>query len=54
MDASVNLVSSALSNIGTLFTFTLDLITKNELAMVFVGIPLVGAGIGLFHRLTGH
>lgn len=54
METSVNLVTSALSNVGTVFNQVLTMIQGNELAMVFVGIPLVGAGIGLFHSLIGH
>lgn len=49
-----NLITSALSNVTTIFTAAVDMITGNSIAMVFVGIPLVGAGIGLFHRLIRH
>lgn len=48
------LITSALSNVTTVFTSAVNMITGNEIAMVFIGIPLVGAGIGLFHRLIRH
>lgn len=47
-------ISSALANVSTVFTQAVTMITANEIAMVFIGIPLVGAGIGLFHRLIRH
>lgn len=47
-------VAGALENITTVFNSATTMIQNNEVAMVFVGISLVGAGIGLFHRLIGH
>ncbi len=52
MDAGM--ITSALSNVSTIFNQAVTMITGNEIAMVFVGIPLIGAGIGLFHRLIRH
>ena len=48
------MITTALANVSTVFTQAVTMITGNEVAMVFVGIPLVGAGIGLFHRLIRH
>lgn len=48
------MITTALANVSTVFTQAVTMITDNEVAMVFVGIPLIGAGIGLFHRLIRH
>ena len=48
----VSLVSDALSNISTIFTQATNMITGNAIAMVFIGFALVGAGIGLFRKIT--
>ncbi len=48
------MITTALANVSTVFTQAVTMITGNEVAMVFVGIPLIGAGIGLFHRLIRH
>lgn len=48
------LISNALSDVPTVFNSAMQMIEGNEVAMVFVGLTLAGAGIGLFHRLTGH
>lgn len=55
MDGSsaASLISSALSNVTEVFQAAVTMITGNEIAMLFVGIPIIGAGIGLFHRLIG-
>lgn len=50
---NVSLITSALTNVQTVFTQAVNMITGNEIAMLFVGIPIIGAGIGLFHRLIG-
>lgn len=54
MEGATNLVSSALANVATVFTQATSMITDNAIAMVFVGISLVGGGIGLFHRIIRH
>ena len=48
------MITTALANVSTVFTQAVTMITGNEVAMAFVGIPLIGAGIGLFHRLIRH
>ena len=48
------MITTALANVSTVFTQAVTMVTGNEVAMVFVGIPLIGAGIGLFHRLIRH
>lgn len=49
-----SMITAALANVTTVFTQAVTMITGNEIAMLFVGIPLIGAGIGLFHRLISH
>lgn len=51
MEGTTSMISSALANVTTLFTTAVDMITGNEIAMVFIGIGLVGGGIGLFKRI---
>lgn len=53
MEGASSMISTALANVTTVFSQAVTMITGNEIAMVFVGIPLVGAGIGLFHSLIG-
>lgn len=53
MEGATSMISTALSNVTTVFNQAVTMITGNEIAMVFIGIPLIGAGIGLFHRLVG-
>ena len=46
-----NVISSALENVSTVFTSAVDMITGNPIAMVFLGIGLVGGGVALFRRI---
>lgn len=48
-----SMISTALTDVTTVFNAAVTMITGNEIAMLFVGIPIIGAGIGLFHRLIG-
>ena len=54
MEGAASMITTALANVSTVFTQAVTMITGNEVAMVFVGLPLIGAGIGLFHRLIRH
>lgn len=45
-------ITAALSNVTTIFTQATTMITGNEIAMVFIGFTLVGAGVGLFRRVV--
>ena len=47
-------LTSALTDVTTIFNQAVTMITGNTVAMLFVAIPCVGAGIGLFHRLIRH
>lgn len=53
MEGATSMLTSALANVTSVFNTAVTMITGNEIAMLFVGIPVVGAGIGLFHRLIG-
>ncbi|MBQ5883917.1 MAG: hypothetical protein IIW72_05245 [Clostridia bacterium] len=48
----VNLVTSALQNVTSSFTTVTEMVTTSELAMVFIGFAIAGAGLGLFRRLV--
>lgn len=52
MEGTTSMITSALSDVTTVFNQAVTMITGNPIAMVFVGIPLTGAGIGLFRMLT--
>ena len=54
MGEATNMITTALTNVTTVFNQAVTMITGNEIAMLFVGIPIIGAGIGLFHRLISH
>lgn len=53
MEGATSMITTALANVSTVFNQAVTMITGNEIAMLFVGIPIIGAGIGLFHRLVG-
>lgn len=46
------MIATALENVSTVFSAAVDMITGNAIAMLFVGISVAGAGIGLFRRVT--
>lgn len=52
MEGTTSMVTAALSNVTTVFNQAVTMITGNEVAMTFVGIPLIGAGIWLFRMIT--
>ena len=54
MEGAASMVTNALANVSTVFTSAVGMITDNAVAMVFIGISLAGAGIGLFHRVIRH
>ena len=47
-------ITGALTDVTTVFNSALTMIQGNEIAMFFIGIPVIGAGISLFHRLIQH
>lgn len=51
-EGATSMITSAISNVTTVFNAAVTMITGNEVAMVFVGIPLIASGIGLFRCLT--
>lgn len=51
--AAPSMIATAISNVTTVFNQAVTMITGNEIAMTFIGIPLIGAAIGLFHRVVG-
>lgn len=54
MEGATSMIQTALANVTTVFNQAVTMITGNEIAMLFIGIPIIGAGIGLFSRLIGH
>lgn len=52
MEGAANMITSALSNVTTVFNAAVDMATGNPVSMVFVGFALIGAGLGIFFRLT--
>lgn len=51
-ESPVNVISSALGDVGTIFTSVSGLITGNPIAMVFIGFSLAGSGVLLFRKIT--
>lgn len=51
MEGVSNMITTALENVSTVFNAAVDMISGNAIAMLFVGISVVGAGIGLFRRV---
>lgn len=47
-----SLVTQALSDVTSTFTTVTDMVTDSQLAMVFIGFAIAGAGLGLFRRLV--
>lgn len=50
MEGATNLVTQALANVGAIFTQAVTMVTQNAIPMAFIGIALVGGGLGLFSR----
>jgi hypothetical protein len=50
VEGAVNLVTSALTNVSAIFTEAVTMVTTNAIPMAFIGIALVGGGLGLFRR----
>lgn len=51
MEGVTSLITNALTNVTTVFNQGVDMITNNEIAMVFIGFSLAGAGVAFFKRL---
>lgn len=45
-------ITGALTSVSTIFTQATTMITENEIAMIFIGMSLVGGGIGLFRKIA--
>lgn len=43
-------LAQAITNVGTLFTNAVTMVSENWIPMTFIGISLVGGGLGLFRR----
>lgn len=51
MEGAVNLVTQALSDVTAVLSSAVDMCTSNPITMVFIGISIATAGIGLFRNL---
>lgn len=49
--AAEGVVATALENVGTIFTSSVNMVTEQPIAMAFIGMALVGGGIGLFRKV---
>lgn len=52
MSEGVNLVTQALADVTAVLTSAVDMCTSNPITMVFIGISIATAGIGLFRNLV--
>ena len=50
MENATNLVTTALTNVSTIFTTAVTMVTENAIPMAFIGIALVGGGLRLFRK----
>lgn len=44
-------ISSVLEGVSTVITTVVDCVSSNPVTLVFIGMGVVGAGIGLFRKL---
>ena len=51
MEGGTSVISQALTNVTTVFTSAVDMVTSNPIALVFLGLALAGAGIALFRKV---
>ena len=47
---AVNIVSEALINVGAIFSQAVSMVTTNAIPLAFIGMALVGRGLGLFRK----
>lgn len=45
------MIATALENVTSVFNAAVTMVTGNDVAMVFIGISLAGAGIALFRKV---
>ena len=50
-EVDAGLISTALSNVSTIFTSAVSMVTEQPIAMACIGMALVGGGIGLFRKV---
>lgn len=50
-EGDAGLISTALSNVSTIFLSAVGMVTEQPIAMAFIGMALVGGGIGLFRKV---
>lgn len=48
--SGVNYVTEALANVGTIFSQAVSMVTTNPIPLAFIGMALVGRGLGLFRK----
>lgn len=51
MEGTTSMISTALENVTTIFNSAVTMCTGNPICMAFIGMGLVGGGIGLFKRV---
>lgn len=44
-------ISQALTDVGSIFTNAVTMVTGNPIAMVFIGFGLVAGGVALFRKI---
>lgn len=44
-------ISTALQNVTSIFSSAVNMVTGQPIAMAFIGMALVGGGIGLFRKV---
>ena len=50
-EGDAGMISSALENVTSIFNSAVNMITGNPIAMVFIGMGIIGGGVALFRKV---
>ena len=50
-EGDAGLISTALQSVTSIFNSAVTMVTEQPIAMAFIGMALVGGGIGLFRKV---
>lgn len=50
-EGDTGMIASALENVTSIFNSAVSMITGNPIAMVFIGMGIIGGGVALFRKI---
>lgn len=50
-EGDTGMIASALENVTSIFNSAVNMITGNPIAMVFIGMGIIGGGVALFRKI---